>query len=565
MEKQKYTGKHRNETNERFTPLKRATAASIASLALVSTLYSAHEGADEAQRRAIVAEVADQYVSHDNEAKALRFSPDYTLIIPAAGAAARYDARSQFTDEAQLRAEGKWCDTPDIPLFQKVTTEQIDAASEIKMGLDVDQYEAIAAQLDSAKTIPEAEAIAKDVYEGLGIELTFNDNINRYNLDPVKPITESPKYELNRFVSELDEQIASLTVMPKEMIEAAKRADLIFADSMYSYNDDGSKHYVAGVYNANKSQVTVRLGAGSNASIHEWAHALHHKACNEFTGGVDGGFEAAYNQAVKLMKEDPKVQQLEKAWPENGVGGKEWYSKAYFDETGFPTKYSKERYGELFADTTATLLTQGTLTGPESGKTPQAEALQQLVVDRLQKALPHTDVASLVAARSVYPDQGYGSEVFQAMLDHHVSRLDRIFAGQFGKLEDGGALIPAINIKSADGALDEILYSYQRDVIQTPEGRDGGEYTMSFLKSQDKIFDKTLVEMSLKYLQQTAAEKHITLTYEAREFDGSYYILGFYEKDGSSSAEPEVKYTTFTESPILNEVIASETATGTGG
>jgi hypothetical protein len=541
----KYEARHAAPPESRFSLKQRLTAAALTLVSATAVTAGMHQRNEENRRQHMA--VAEKYIASNIDAKTPSISPDYTLILPYTIQEGTLVSENWATpNEKELKEKGQWCNTPEVPLYRYANPEQMETAAEMEMGLSVSAYEAIASEIQEAGDRSEVEAIVQGVYATLGVEATFNKTRSYFETKDEPALVENGDEDgLREFSQSMSEQLKGLTYIPKEMAELPATIDFIDTDYLTKVEIVDGKEVrtgIDGLYRLEPNQIIIRVGSEAWVTVHEYAHAVHHKACPGIFN--DGEMTAAHASLSDEVRSNERANTLREDWPKNEDGGYKRYFEAYRDLTGFPTDYSFSAQYEFVADETAALLMKGQVNIYSSDvDSEQVALLQQMVVERLTDALPDVDFRSLIAARAEANEQVKNYDVpLQALIANRVSNVDRTFLSTYGKIVSGDTVEPAIKLMSRNGEAQNYIFCKKSDLRKTAEGDLGGEYSIMLNKTDDTQFDKAVLDMSLKYLRDLEQQKGIDLEYEVRQFDDNVYVRASLAGSDMVSASSDIRY-----------------------
>jgi hypothetical protein len=548
MEKQTYIGRHRLETKEKYTRTQRATAASLATLALAGAMYAGNRNSPEGSAHRVVAE---KYIPHDNKGNRVEISPDFTIILPPQHQNISTEYKFTVSNEEELRAKGQWCETPTVPLYQEVTPEQIRATGEIPMALEFESFEKLEKAIREAPDESAVQSIVIDGYRQAGITATFDASKGEL-ITSDNPTDKSEEEQTETFKEHMVGHIKALAFVPKATFaNNPPLIDLVQADNIAteSKGADGKpiRRYFAGQYDSGKNRILLNAGAGMSTDLHEIGHYVHATSC---AGAQDNKLKAMQDMGVQEMHTDKFVQNIYNKLPKSEDGKWQLLDTNYLmrDLTNFPSGYAEQGEaanpgsdtGEFYAEAFSELLLNGQIPYGLKHQLKMAKPLEEAVVERMQDAMPGVDVRSLITTQAAYNKLYAGRIPASFLAKNHASLNDRIFAARHDIKQENVTVRPAIHMTSIDGREDSYLYAYEEDRVTDKAGTHGGDYALNFLPTGSKTLDEATISMALKYLKDRADSKGITLTYNVQLWAEETVVEGNFLHDGVSKNSPKI-------------------------
>jgi hypothetical protein len=552
MEKQTYTGRHRQETKEKYTRSQRATAAGLATLALAGAMYAGNRNSPEGSAHRVVAE---KYIPHDNKGNRVEISPDFTIILPPQHQNTSTEYKFVVSNEEELRAKGQWCEAPTVQLFQEVTPEHIRATGEIPMALEFETFEKLEDAIREAPDESAVQSIVIDGYRQAGITATFDASKGEL-ITSNNPTDKSEEEQTETFKEHMVGHIKALAFVPKATFaNNPPSVDLVKADNIATERkgDDGKpvRRYFAGQYDSGKNRILLNAGAGMSTDLHEIGHYVHATSC---AGAKDSKLEAMQDMGVKEMHTDKFVQNIYSKLPKSEDGKWQFWDTNYLmrDLTSFPSGYAEQGEaavpgsdtGEFYAEAFSELLLNGQIPSGLKHQLKMAKPLEEAVIERMQDAMPGVDVRSLVSTQTAYNKLYAGRIPASFLAKNHVSLNDRIFAARHDIKEDNVTVRPAIHMTSLDGREDSYLYVYEEDRVTDKAGTHGGNSALNFMPTGSKVLDEATIDMGLKYLKERADTKGITQMYTVQQWPDETVIEGNFLHKGVSKTSPKITRST---------------------
>jgi len=442
------------------------------------------------------------HVLRDSNGDPVKIGPEQTITLPSRGGGhgERYYQNHPVSKEV-TRGETGYCQVVDVPLPKRFDYSEVVQGSKTEFALSFEDAQQLHSEIKSAETVDEAQQILSSALADMDIKAHFDAPVY-VDGKATKSVADGPRSVFN-YVDDLNRFVDTLAVVPKQMLGAAKSVNFVNADLLYRSEDVSP----AGLYYANSREVVLATRSmDAGVVVHELAHGLHSKACQNYS---DTELEREFDIALGYLSASPQTSELESRF--NG-GKRERGDQEAYDEyirqgrqMGLPTQYSRENYIELMADLTSDIVLGEGYLAPSvmeaSMEHDNARRLREMVVERMQKAMPGFDVEAYLAYMNTYDKIPPSAVDPSEVISRKISPLDGTYALFNGLELDGESkLSPAIAIKGHDDVPTQYIFAHHQ------VDNEGRSVEIDFNYTPGEVGD-TVLQAGLDYLRDDPANK----------------------------------------------------------
>ncbi|MFT4532106.1 MAG: hypothetical protein ACI9T8_000116 [Candidatus Saccharimonadales bacterium] len=365
------------------------------------------------------------------------------------------------TDEGWASSFGT-CIIDGITVPNQLLEERIEEGRQVDRIFSLDQENEVKEQLANAATIEQAQQILQSSLTEFSVPIVFDKGVVE---------TETSNLELDDYVEFLYKIVDGLGKSPKALMEDSHISEINIIND-WKIEVNGLTDDAVGTFNSRTEVLTLARSLDEDTVLHELIHAAHDKACD---GDMlaDSELKGAFNQAQDLV--------------------------IAMDVDLMPSAYGNSNEREFFAEMGSDLLNGRFLDKLEDGArfTPEGRALEKLVLERLQVAMPGIDVVSYVQ----YLDSLNGHMPWDAATGvaeaAQLSALDNTY---YRAMETEGAeIFPAVAIVDQDGKI-EYIYA-----MKTPlEDTERFEITIGINPDENYDGYDSIIEKVKEYIDTLA-------------------------------------------------------------
>jgi len=438
-----YTPKHRKPVKAELLSgqVKSDIRNLVAAVALTSTLFPISAEAPPRHTYRVVSAIPSEQLPKIEGAALLPF-----VTLP-------YSNVEDFYPNHPVRAEttrkdGDYCKVVDVPLPRHFEDSEIMKGAQTEFAISTEEFIDAQRQMEEVKSIADAQEIMTLLLGKLGIKTVYDAKVyGKYWATDTDRPGALDEYKLGMLA-----HIESLTLMPREMLSYAKTVNFVNAKTI----DEGAD----GVYFFSKKKkpdiVLTVPGANKATFIHEEAHALHEEGCDKFE---DAELEKQFQAANEYLNTNENTKELEtRLETQEGEGNITDQEKAAYEQqgknSGFPNTYSRTNLAELLAVETTVMVLDGGYIPKASDSMDDRESaalFREMIVERLQKAMPHTDVPAWLAYMNTYRDSLPSKVNPELITRYRISPLDgNIEVYEKIKNKSIATFAPAIEIRSGE-------------------------------------------------------------------------------------------------------------------
>jgi hypothetical protein len=295
--------------------------------------------------------------------------------------------------------------------------------------------------------------------------------------------------------------IEGLTYLPKSIVQGStvNFVNTVGWNVLVPGSDDvqGSAHY-----DSENGRINLAVMNGNYETIiHEFMHRAHAIACKDVS---DTELEAEYNKALELLGETDHKTEYGRFDPD------------VFMRTGIPTEHARDTHFELFAELSTDLLLGGYIdNSDENVKDSPALRLQEMVVERLQKAYPDVDWPTVLQFAAVFKNFPRGEVSPQTIIENKISPLDKIWGDIADLASPKVTFQPAIELRQSN---DESRYIYVYE--------SEGYYELYYSRSGNNELDNLLGKAATNYMQRIADQNGGGIAWDRLELDEYGKVIG---------------------------------------
>ena len=382
-----------------------------------------------------------------------------------------------YSERTDLFDMGAVCAGEDIMIPAVISHEAAELEKLFKPALNHSEYVNFVENIKNAETVHDIQSMVIELFADLGFAtihgedgfergVRFSADLGEFAgmSEKSEPGYTSPVEDPKLFASYIEEVTAGLRYIPAEMLQSFHT--LSFVDSQYILLN---RLNAVGAYGGNEIFMAGGYQSGRFTFVHEVMHAVHDDACQGFLG-KDVDMEAAYYEALELIPEATEDRED--------------------DYRPFSTAYSTTEYVEMFAELSAGLIMNGLRTEDDlkdlsEGQRKAYLRLQELIVERMQVALPGTDVLAMLQLSRIYDFESKNLQTgqFGELRFDYSNSLRSLYEITELEVEDdvGGNIStedildstkePAVELRFSDDDAITII-----EVLRLPDGRKVAMY-----------------------------------------------------------------------------------------
>lgn len=380
------------------------------------------------------------------------------------------------------KSDPEYCRIVDVSMPQQFDYREILAGAQTEFAVSAERYHELNEALEHATTVAEMQNILKPVIEGLGSTVEFDDSHASESAREQRTMGTTLE---KRYRHSSQAILQGLTMVPREMLTYVRGFKLSAADWVIVDTPDGPEKHAGLYYPTDRRIELPMIGLLNETVIHEIAHSIHRKSCE---GRNDSELKHEYERAFELYKQirSPKHSKL--------VDG---------ERVGFPTEYSLKNHRELFAELTVDLIAKGGYITDKNATKEQLESareLREMVVARLQKAMPDVDIDAYLQYMNAFKELPPYVASPREVVENQLSVYDETYSLSRG---DQASLSPAIILRSP-GAPEQVVYAY----TIRGKGYETVDVHLRFVAGTSQDTKAILTQAVKEYLENLPIEGH---------------------------------------------------------